>query len=111
MVNTWRHAIRIGLDDGALLLLDDRGARVVAGGFHFTNEIRLDAGAEWLYVAETTAKRVTCLRVQADGSLTDREEIGPPLLGHGLAVGICFDHSLGSTLCRERRCSAVQTSV
>lgn len=91
MVNPWSDAIRTGLDDGALLLLDDRGARVVAGGFHFTNEIRLDAGEEWIYVAETTAKRVTRLRVQADGSLTDREVFGPPSLGDGLVDGICFD--------------------
>ena len=91
MVNPWSDAIRTGLDDGALLLLDDRGARVVADGFHFTNEIRLDAGEEWIYVAETTAKRVTRLRVQADGSLTDREVFGPPSLGDGLVDGICFD--------------------
>ena len=33
------------------------------------NEIRLDANEEWLYVAETTAKRVTRLRVLDDGEL------------------------------------------
>ena len=91
MINPWSDAIRTGLDDGALLLLDDRGARVVADGFHFTNEIRLDAEEEWIYVAETTAKRVTRLRVQADGSLTGREVFGPSSLGDGLVDGICFD--------------------
>lgn len=91
MVNPWSDAIRTGLADGALILLDERGARVVADGFHFTNEVRLDAAEEWIYVAETTAKRVTRLRVQADGSLTDREIYGPSSLGDGMIDGICFD--------------------
>lgn len=91
MINPWSDAIRTGLDDGKLILVDDRGARVVADGFHFTNEIRFDAAEEWLYVAETSAKRVTRLRVQPDGSLTDREVFGPSSLGRGLVDGITFD--------------------
>ena len=91
MVNPWSDAIRTGLADGVLILLDERGARVVADGFHFTNEVRLDAAEEWIYVAETTAKRVTRLRIQADGSLTDREIYGPSSLGDGMIDGICFD--------------------
>jgi len=91
MVNPWSDAIRTGLADGALILLDERGARVVADGFHFTNEVRLDAAEEWIYVAETTAKRVSRLRIQADGSLTDREVYGPSSLGDGMIDGICFD--------------------
>ena len=91
MINPWSDAIRADLADGSLILLDERGARVVADGFHFTNEIRLDAREEWIYVAETTAKRVTRLRVRKDGSLTDREVFGPSSLGPGLVDGICFD--------------------
>jgi gluconolactonase len=91
LVNPWSEAIRTGLFDGYLILLDERGARVAADGFHFTNEVRLDADEEWIYVAETTAKRVTRLRVQPDGTLTDREVYGPSSLGDGLVDGICFD--------------------
>ncbi|HUD92961.1 SMP-30/gluconolactonase/LRE family protein [Sphingobium sp.] len=91
MINPWSDAIRAGLADGALLLIDDRGARIVADGFHFTNEIRLDANEEWIYVAETTAKRITRLRIRGDGSLCDREIFGPSTLGDGLVDGICFD--------------------
>lgn len=90
-VNPWSDAIRSDLADGSIILLDGEGARVVADGFHFTNEIRLDANEEWLYVAETTAKRVTRLRVGTDGSLTDREVFGPSSLGAGAIDGICFD--------------------
>jgi len=91
MVNPWSDAIRTGLPDGALILLDERGARIVADGFHFTNEVRLDAEEAWIYVAETTAKRITRLRILPDGSLTDRETYGPSSLGDGLVDGICFD--------------------
>lgn len=91
MINPWSDAVRTGLADGCIVLVDERGARIVADGFHFTNEIRFDAQEEWLYVAETTAKRVMRLRVRADGSLTDREVFGPASLGTGMIDGICFD--------------------
>jgi len=91
MINPWSDAISSTLADGSIVLLDEKGARVVADGFRFTNEIRLDAREEWLYVAETTGKRVTRLRVRADGSLTDREVFGPSTLGAGVIDGITFD--------------------
>jgi sugar lactone lactonase YvrE len=91
MVNPWSEAINSTLADGAIILIDDKGARIVADGFRFTNEIRFDAKEEWLYVAETTGKRVTRLRVQPDGSLTDREIYGPSTLGAGVIDGIAFD--------------------
>ncbi|MDB5532330.1 MAG: hypothetical protein JWO28_645 [Hyphomicrobiales bacterium] len=91
MVNPWSDAICASLADGYIVLLDDKGPRIVADGFRFTNEIRLDAKEEWLYVAETTGKRVTRLRVQSDGALTDREVYGPASLGAGVVDGIAFD--------------------
>jgi|SRR5579859_3359118 len=91
LVNPWDQAIRSGLADGYILLLDERGLRIVADGFAFTNEIRFDAAEEWLYVAESAAKRVSRLRVQADGRLKDREIYGPSHLGDGLIDGIAFD--------------------
>jgi gluconolactonase len=90
-VNPWSEAITPKLADGYICLLDERGARVVADGFQFTNEIRLDAKEEWLYVAETCGKKVTRLRVQPDGSLRGRETFGPSSLGAGVIDGIAFD--------------------
>lgn len=98
MVNPWNEAIRTGLADGYVALVDEKGIRIVADGFAFTNEIRLDESEEWLYVAETCAKRVTRLRVQPDGSLTDREVYGPSSLGDGLIDGFAFD-SYGNLWC------------
>jgi len=91
MVNPWSDAITNSLADGYLLLIDEKGPRIVADGFYFTNEIRFDAQEEWLYVAETTGKRVTRLRVLSDGSLTNREVFGPSNLGDGVIDGIAFD--------------------
>jgi gluconolactonase len=90
-VNPWSQAICSTLADGYIALLDERGLRIVADGFHFTNEIRLDAKEDWLYVAETTARRVTRLRVCPDGGLTGREVYGPSSLGEGCIDGIAFD--------------------
>ncbi len=91
MVNPWSDAICSSLADGYIILLENGEPRIVADGFQFTNEIRLDANEEWLYVAETTGKRVTRLRVQEDGSLTDRQTFGPDNLGAGVIDGIAFD--------------------
>lgn len=90
-VNPWVDAITPDLADGYIVLIDEKGARVVADGFCFTNEIRFDATEEWLYVAETCGKRVSRLRVAPDGSLSGREVYGPSSLGAGVIDGICFD--------------------
>jgi sugar lactone lactonase YvrE len=58
---------------GFVVLVDGRGARVVADGLGYTNECRLDAAEEFLYVNETFARRTTRFRIQRDGSLTHRE--------------------------------------
>lgn len=86
----WMRAMSPNVRDGYVALYDGGRLRIVADGFAFTNEIRLDANEEWLYVAETCACRVTRLRVGVDGSLTDREIFGPS--DHGAFIdGIAFD--------------------
>jgi sugar lactone lactonase YvrE len=90
-INPWDRALRPTLADGYVLLLERGKLRIVAEGFAFANELKLDAAQEWLYVAESTAKRVSRLRVRTDGELTDREVFGPANLGSGLIDGIAFD--------------------
>ena len=77
-------------NDGYVALIDEKGIRIVADGFVGTNEARLDAREEWLYVVESNARRISRLRVQPDGSLTDREIYGPSDLG-GIPDGFAFD--------------------
>ncbi|MEP4191163.1 MAG: SMP-30/gluconolactonase/LRE family protein, partial [Sneathiella sp.] len=45
---------------------------------------------EWLYVVETTAMRITRLRIEADATVSARETFGPS--NHGAFIdGIAFD--------------------
>lgn len=91
MVNPWSDAINANMADGKIIVLDENGARVVADGLGFVNEIRFDAQERWLYVAETTRKRVTRIKIEEDGTVAQREIFGPPDLGSGLIDGIAFD--------------------
>ena len=89
-IPNWMEAVSPNVSDGFVAMADEKGLRIVADGFAFTNEIRFDESEEWLYVVETTAMRVTRLRVLDDGRLTDRETFGPE--SHGAFIdGIAFD--------------------
>jgi len=91
-IRNWMQAIDPTVADGYIALVNGRGIRIVADGFRFTNEIRLDAREEWLYIVETTGQCVTRMRVQPDGSLTRREVFGPSKLGKaGFPDGIALD--------------------
>jgi len=80
------------LDDGYIIRLDERGAHIVADGFHFTNEVRFDKNEEFLYVVETTGGRILRFRVDEKGELKNREVYGPSHLGAGAYPdGIAFD--------------------
>lgn len=86
----WTRSINEKAPDGYVGLIDEKGIRIVADGFVGTNEIRLDAKEEWLYVVESNARRISRLRVAADGSCGDREVFGPSNLG-GIPDGFAFD--------------------
>jgi gluconolactonase len=95
-IKNWMHALRTDLPDGYIARYVDGKFRIVADGFHFTNEIRMDAREEFMYVVETTGGCVSRLRVGKDGSLSNREVFGPSSLGKGAwPDGIAFD-SLGN---------------
>jgi gluconolactonase len=86
----WTRSINEKAPDGYVGLIDEKGIRIVADGFVGTNEIRFDAKEEWLYVVESNARRISRLRVAADGSCSDREVFGPANLG-GIPDGFAFD--------------------
>jgi sugar lactone lactonase YvrE len=84
--------LRRDLPDGYVARYEDGAFRIVADGFHFTNEIRFDAKEEFLYVVETTGGHITRLRVDDDGEVREREIFGPSSLGQGAwPDGIAFD--------------------
>ncbi|HZP05805.1 MAG TPA: SMP-30/gluconolactonase/LRE family protein [Terracidiphilus sp.] len=91
-IKNWMHALRPDLDDGYIARYIDGTFRIVAEGFHFTNEIRMDAREEYMYVAETTGGCISRMRVFDDGTLGKREVFGPSILGKGAwPDGIAFD--------------------
>lgn len=91
-IKNWMHALRPDLPDGYIARYVDGKFRIVAEGFHFTNEIRMDAREEYMYVVETTGGCISRLKVHDDGTLSDREVFGPSSLGKGAwPDGIAFD--------------------
>jgi sugar lactone lactonase YvrE len=91
-IKNWMKAISPNIADGCIALADEKGLRMVADGFKFTNEIRLDDKEEYLYIVETCGQCISRMRVQPDGALTDREIYGPSKLGkYGFPDGIAFD--------------------
>jgi gluconolactonase len=91
-IKNWMHALRTDLADGYIARYEAGKFRIVADGFHFTNEIRFDAAEEFLYVVETTGGCISRLRVDDQGNLRDREIFGPRSLGKGAwPDGIAFD--------------------
>lgn len=75
--------------DGLVIVIDTKGARIVAEGLHYTNEARTDPTGEWLYVVETFGQRLVRFALRGDA-------LGTPELvadfGHGFFPdGFAFD--------------------
>ena len=64
--------------EGFIALVDKSGARIVADGLTWTNELRISADGRFLYVNETFASRTTRFRVGSTGNLRDKCEIAMP---------------------------------
>src|SRR5260370_1435516 len=76
-IKNWMHALRLDTPDGYIARYIDGKFHIVADGFRFTNEIRMDANEEWMYVVETTGGHITRLRVHDDCTLGERDACGP----------------------------------
>jgi hypothetical protein len=77
--------------DGFVVLIDARGARIVADGLGYTNELLLDGSGKHLYVNETFGRRLTRFTVNRFGDLSGRTtvaEFGVGTFPDGLAADI-----------------------
>ncbi|HJS31456.1 MAG TPA: SMP-30/gluconolactonase/LRE family protein, partial [Alphaproteobacteria bacterium] len=72
---------RAGCDDGFIVCLDRHGARVVADGLAFANEVQVDVRGEFLYVNETFGRRMRRFRIATHGALSSGETVVE--FGHG----------------------------
>lgn len=90
--NPWFLAVNAPRPDGCIILVDENGARIVADGIYFPNEVRMNADETYLYAAETMKARMIRYPVAEDGSLGEMELFGPENLGEGGYVdGFTFD--------------------
>lgn len=79
---------RRSCNDGFVVRVDGRGARIVADGLGYTNEVAVHPSGRWLYVNETFSRRLSRFALRPDGDLGSREvvtEFGPGTFPDGLA--------------------------
>jgi gluconolactonase len=90
----WHTALSARHVDGYILRIDGQGARseVVADGLDLTNEVKLSPDGRHLYAVETFGSRVVRFAIGRDGSLGQKETVGPESLGPDVMPdGITFD--------------------
>ena len=77
-VSTWRvprdRAFHRDVADGFVILVDDAGARIVADGLGYSNEVKVDPSGRYLYANETIARRLSRFAI-VDGRLGARETV------------------------------------
>ena len=79
---------RKSCDDGFVLMMDGKGARIVADGLGYTNECALDPSGKWLFVNETFTRRLSKFAIASDGSLGPKQvvtEFGAGIFPDGLS--------------------------
>jgi len=93
-VSTWlsprARGYRADVADGFVVLVDRRGARVVADGLGYTNELAIDPSGRWLWVNETFGRRLARFAIRDDGTLGPRQTV--TTFGAGFFPdGLAFD--------------------
>ena len=93
-VSTWlsprARGYRADVADGFVVLVDRRGARIVADGLGYTNELALHPSGRWLWVNETFGRRLSRFAVRDDGTLGPRQTVAT--FGKGFFPdGLAFD--------------------
>ncbi len=80
-----------GWADGFIILVEGGAARTVVDGLGLTNEAKVSPCGEWLYVVETIARRLSRLRIAADGTLGPRETVSEFDRQGAFPDGLAFD--------------------
>ncbi len=66
---------RADCDDGFIVCSDERGAKIVADGLGYTNEVAIHPSGRWLYVNETFARRLSRFELLPGGDLGAKETV------------------------------------
>ena len=83
-------AYRNDVADGFIVVVDARGARIVADGLGYTNEALVAPDGHWLYVNETFGRRTSRYRIDPGAELSGRETVATYGAGT-FPDGLCFD--------------------
>ena len=87
-------ALQGAIPDGCLAVIEKGAPRIAAEGICFANGVAVDAEEKYVYVAETTKRRVIRYAIEQDGSLGPMEVYGPGFLGRlGYPDGIALDEA------------------
>lgn len=80
--------------DGFVVLIDDRGARIVADSLGYTNECLVDPSGQYLYVNETFARKLVRFSIAQNGDLTNKQTVAEFSAGT-FPDGMTFDSAGG----------------
>jgi len=78
--------------DGFVVLVDERGARIVADSLGYTNECLVDPSGQYLYVNETFARKLVRFDIQENGDLLNKKTVAEFSKGT-FPDGMTFDSS------------------
>jgi sugar lactone lactonase YvrE len=70
-----QQAWRADVADGFVIVVDEAGARIVADGLRYTNEVRPDPEGKWLYVVETFGRELRRFPIRAAATLGTPETL------------------------------------
>ena len=85
------NAYRKTAGDGFIVLVDEKGARIVADHLAYANEAAIDPSGHWLYVNETFGRCLSRFLLKGNGDLGQREvvtEFGVGTFPDGLAFDV-----------------------
>lgn len=68
-------AYRSDVEDGYIALIDKQGARIVADGIGYTNEVYIPPSGEVLYANATFARETLAYDIDVDGELSNRRTV------------------------------------
>lgn len=103
--------------DGFIIVLDERGPRIVADGMCVTNEAKVDPTGQWLYVNETFGRCLSRFPIRQDSSLGEREIVAqfadgslPDGLAHDADGGVWVANLVSNRIVRvDAESGQVQT--
>jgi gluconolactonase len=96
-------ALKTKADDGFVFVFEpDGSSRIVVEGLHFANGLAFSKDFQWLYIVESSTRRIVRARVLPGGRLGSIERFGPELEATPDGIGFDEGGNLWVTLLIEK---------